>query len=393
MGLFKRGSGGGGDERERKERQAVDIERITAGGIPQTAEHRLRSLGGESGQAFTSDLSVPEFALIRRHGLEPLTQVMGTSMYHVGWQSVRSGWWGGTSQELSVLTDAYNDCRRRALGRLQQEAGLAGADAVVGVRITTARYDWGSDLVEFQAIGTAVRAPALRTPLGAALTNLTGQDVALLLDGGYRPVGVVGATSVYYGQLYTWGQPIPTGAWGRWGNIEMEGATQTWYARPPPRARGARGRGGGARRGRDRRDRLGPGGAALRGKRPADRRHLHAPRPGNRRRRDGAEPGRHTDHRTDRLTKEAPDEPTTRRRSRACPRPGAGAWSRTSAASSRPTSRSNEFLLVKEAGFDPLGLVVGSSIYHIGYPAVDAGSQNQEMDVLSQAMYPRASSR
>ena len=27
----------------------------------------------------------------------------------------------------------------------------------------------------------------------------------------------------------------------------------------------------------------------------------------------------------------------------------------------------NEFLLVKEAGFDPLGLVVGSSIYHIGF--------------------------
>ena len=27
----------------------------------------------------------------------------------------------------------------------------------------------------------------------------------------------------------------------------------------------------------------------------------------------------------------------------------------------------NEFLLVKEAGFDPLGLVIGSSIYHIGF--------------------------
>src|SRR3954465_11424964 len=27
----------------------------------------------------------------------------------------------------------------------------------------------------------------------------------------------------------------------------------------------------------------------------------------------------------------------------------------------------NEFLLVKEAGFAPLGLVVGSSIYHIGF--------------------------
>ena len=27
----------------------------------------------------------------------------------------------------------------------------------------------------------------------------------------------------------------------------------------------------------------------------------------------------------------------------------------------------NEFLLVKQAGFNPLGLVVGTSIYHFGY--------------------------
>jgi hypothetical protein len=27
----------------------------------------------------------------------------------------------------------------------------------------------------------------------------------------------------------------------------------------------------------------------------------------------------------------------------------------------------NEFLLVTEAGFDPVGLVVGSSIFHIGF--------------------------
>ena len=46
----------------------------------------------------------------------------------------------------------------------------------------------------------------------------------------------------------------------------------------------------------------------------------------------------------------------------------------------------NEFLLVKEAGFDPLGLVVGCSIYHTGYQLVD-WTQNQEMTVLSQAMY------
>ena len=46
----------------------------------------------------------------------------------------------------------------------------------------------------------------------------------------------------------------------------------------------------------------------------------------------------------------------------------------------------NEFLLVREAGFDPVGLVVGSSIYHIGYQRAN-WKQNQEMDVLTQAMY------
>jgi uncharacterized protein YbjQ (UPF0145 family) len=46
----------------------------------------------------------------------------------------------------------------------------------------------------------------------------------------------------------------------------------------------------------------------------------------------------------------------------------------------------NEFLLVREAGFRPLGLVLGSSIYHVGLQRAK-WSQNQELDVLSQAMY------
>src|SRR5438552_6868693 len=46
----------------------------------------------------------------------------------------------------------------------------------------------------------------------------------------------------------------------------------------------------------------------------------------------------------------------------------------------------NEFLLVSEAGFDSVGLVVGSSIYHMGLQ-VGNWNQNQELTVLSQAMY------
>jgi len=46
----------------------------------------------------------------------------------------------------------------------------------------------------------------------------------------------------------------------------------------------------------------------------------------------------------------------------------------------------NEFLLVREAGFRPLGLVFGSSIYHVGFQ-MGRWSQNQELDTLTSAMY------
>src|SRR5216684_6324482 len=46
----------------------------------------------------------------------------------------------------------------------------------------------------------------------------------------------------------------------------------------------------------------------------------------------------------------------------------------------------SEYVLLGEAGFEPLGFVVGSSIYHIGLQ-VGRWSQNAELQVLTQAMY------
>jgi uncharacterized protein YbjQ (UPF0145 family) len=46
----------------------------------------------------------------------------------------------------------------------------------------------------------------------------------------------------------------------------------------------------------------------------------------------------------------------------------------------------SEYVLLGEAGFEPLGFVVGSSIYHIGIQVTRWG-QNQELQVLTQAMY------
>ena len=46
----------------------------------------------------------------------------------------------------------------------------------------------------------------------------------------------------------------------------------------------------------------------------------------------------------------------------------------------------SEYVLLGEAGFEPLGFVIGSSIYHIGLQPA-RWSQNQELQVLTQAMY------
>ena len=46
----------------------------------------------------------------------------------------------------------------------------------------------------------------------------------------------------------------------------------------------------------------------------------------------------------------------------------------------------NEFLLVRKSGFEPVGLCIGSCIYHLGVQ-YSSWSKSEEMTVLSQAMY------
>src|SRR5438445_13093027 len=47
----------------------------------------------------------------------------------------------------------------------------------------------------------------------------------------------------------------------------------------------------------------------------------------------------------------------------------------------------NEFLMIEQAGFEPLGFVMGSSFYHTGIQWTIAPFQNYELDVLTSAMY------
>lgn len=204
-------------EREDQQEAAAErleedsIARLERGGIPANAERRLRELA-ESGGAYTSDLSVADFALCHRMGLRPLAQVMGSTIYQVGYQATPwpgMGLGGGMMFELDTLSQAWNEVRTRSFSRLAQEAALVGGDAVVGVELRTGGYDWAENAIEYMLVGTAVRheggssADASRRPRAASghgpvLTELSVADYAKLAMAGIEPLGFVAWSSVFF---------------------------------------------------------------------------------------------------------------------------------------------------------------------------------------------------
>jgi uncharacterized protein YbjQ (UPF0145 family) len=151
--------------------------------------------------------------------------VLGSSIYHIGFQ--QASW--NRNQEMGVLTQAMYHARELAMTRMEEEADQLGADGIVGVRLEIGRYDWGADLAEFIAVGTAVKhreGELHRAPNGRPFTSdLSGQDFAALLRAGYRPVGLTMGNCVYHvarqGMMQTLKQA------GR--NVEQVNFTQALY--------------------------------------------------------------------------------------------------------------------------------------------------------------------
>jgi uncharacterized protein YbjQ (UPF0145 family) len=205
------------------EQQQEEYDPTSVAGIPEAGRERLARMRDKS--LFTSDLSVNEFLLVRAAGFEPLGLVVGSSIYHIGFQA---GAWN-RNQEMDVLTQAMYHARELAMTRMEEEAEQLGADGIVAVRLDVSRREWGNDLAEFVAIGTAVRhreGVLHRAPSGRPFTSdLSGQDFYTLLSAGYRPVSMVMGTCVYHVAhqgLGSWMKRV-----GR--NVEMPNFTQALY--------------------------------------------------------------------------------------------------------------------------------------------------------------------
>lgn len=198
----------------------------TAGGVPQDAISRLRRMRGEGGAPlFTSDLSVSEFVLLDQLGMRPLGLVLGSSIYHVGFQIGNYF----QNQELGYLSQAMYDARELAMSRMEEEADVLGADGVVGVRLEVGAYIWAPNALEFTAVGTAIKAPegeSFRTARGKPFTSdLNVQDFYKLHAAGWIPSELVLGSCVYHIAHQGFVQAMRTLG----NNVELKNYTEALY--------------------------------------------------------------------------------------------------------------------------------------------------------------------
>ena len=194
--------------------------------LPEAAQRRLDDLRrrASAGRALaTTDLSVDELMLVHEAGFDPVGMVMGSSVYHLGfqWSSISQ------SQEMQVLTAAMYNARELAMSRMEAEAAALEADGVVGVNLDIRFMNWGDAVGEFTAVGTAVRSRnggTWRQLNGLPFTSdLSGQAFWKLVRTGYRPLGLVLGNCVYHVGRQKMGM------FGGWKNKEMDVYTQCLY--------------------------------------------------------------------------------------------------------------------------------------------------------------------
>lgn len=132
-----------------------------------TAAHHPALPQGPDAEPVTSDLTCEEMWNLAALGLMPLKLVLGTAVYSLGliggFKAMFKSFMRG---EISDLTSLIYDAREHATQLIRQEARTIGADDVVGIK--THIHEIGG-LIEFMAIGTAVKRVAGAAPLAATL--------------------------------------------------------------------------------------------------------------------------------------------------------------------------------------------------------------------------------
>lgn len=219
-------------------------------GLPEAARARLAEISAS--RTWGSALTTNEFAAIRGCGFEPVGQVLGAAVFHIGYAGgwACTGAWGGYANTygssynatpwagrgfggpatqvssdafapFSALVRTMYSARRLALGRAMAECKALGGDGIVGVKLTVGRFPSGG--LEFTALGTAIRAHGPRRPKQPFTSHVTGQEFAKLIHGGWVPTGLAFGISI--SARHDDYRVRMQNAWGA-GNQEIDGYTE-----------------------------------------------------------------------------------------------------------------------------------------------------------------------
>jgi uncharacterized protein YbjQ (UPF0145 family) len=123
-----------------------------------TASHNaaIGSIVDSVGGVTTSDLTAEETWNITKLGYAPLKLVLGTSVYSLGVAGgIKASFRNLVKGEIKELTQLVYGAREQSLKKVRSQAQEIGADEVLGIK--TYVYDIGGGMIEFLAIGTAIK--------------------------------------------------------------------------------------------------------------------------------------------------------------------------------------------------------------------------------------------
>ncbi len=136
----------------------------------------------DDGSIVTSDMTNVEMWNLATMGYAPQRLLLGTSVYSLGLVGgITSLLKSFVRGEINELTRLIYDARNNALTIIYNEAKAIGADDVIGVK--TYVYQLGNGLIEFLAIGTAVKKlPEMKTESAQLPAQAIVQDKDTFYD-------------------------------------------------------------------------------------------------------------------------------------------------------------------------------------------------------------------
>jgi uncharacterized protein YbjQ (UPF0145 family) len=138
----------------------------------------------------TSDLTNEEMWNLAQMGYLPIKLLLGVSVYSIGLiGGIASMFKGLVRGEVEELTALVYEARERAIGKIKAEADALGADDVVGLQVNV--YQLGGGVIEFMAIGTAVKKmPGVATESQTLIPQAIIRDKDTFINTAEQALGV-----------------------------------------------------------------------------------------------------------------------------------------------------------------------------------------------------------